>query len=149
VYLNEEPFKLSERIGEPIVVFDPADDGVVLYGNVLVTTTDVLATRQKDLATFLHNLASAWEWVRSYPDSAVTIIRPLYPDVSDSVLAAQIRQTAAFVFFQTSQAGVIDTRQGGRLQATIDALKTAGSLTRGLTLEVVAPLVISPSGATK
>jgi hypothetical protein len=143
VYMNEEPFKLTERIGRAVVVFDPADDGVALYGNVLVTTADTLQKKRDVIAKFLASLSSSWQWVRTNPESAVNTVKPYYKNVSDAVLLSQIRRTTDFVFFGGGQPGVIDLGSGGRLDTTIQALHAAGSIGNAIHLSTVVPIVTS------
>jgi hypothetical protein len=128
VYMNEEPFKLAERIGRPVLIFDPADDGVVLYGNVIVSSASRLRSRGADIDRVLHALRSAWSWVRQNPEATVPVVKPFYGEVSDKVLLAQIRRTCEFVFFSTDDIGAIDSSQGGRLEQTMRALQAAGTV---------------------
>lgn len=144
VYMNEEPFKLAERIGEAVAVFDPADDGVVLLGNVVITTDAVLEKRRTDLIRFLNALQEAWMWVKQNPDSAASLVKLYYSNVSDPVLRSQIVRTTEFVFYGVDRPGALDTATGGRLDQTIDALRSAGSLSSGvMTLERVRQVVLN------
>jgi len=146
VYMNEEPFKLSEKIGRPVVVFDPADDGVVLYGNVIVTTGPILRSKGPQITQFLSTLSSAWHWVKQNPGSAAALVKRFYPDVSDSVINLQVRRTADFVFFGTETPGVIAGEPGGRLEQTILALQSAGSLGKLVTLAAIRDAIVPVPG---
>jgi len=146
VYLNEEPYKLAVQIGEPVVEFDPADDGVALMGNVLITTDEVLSQRKAELLEFLAALQEAWAWVRENPGGATSIVKRYYTDVPDEVVRAQIARTTEFVFFGVEQAGPLDVSDGGRLGETIDALKDADALSsNALDLQSVRELVVGPA----
>jgi hypothetical protein len=145
VYLNEEPFKLAERIGEPLIVFDPADDGVALYGNVVITTAAVLQRDGRRINGFASRLGSAWLWVQDHPDSAAMLVRGYYKDVSDSVLIAQIKKTTEFVFFETTTPGKVDLAKTGRLDLTIRALQNAATLEPNVvSLSSVQLLIVAP-----
>lgn len=142
VYMNEEPFKLSERIGTPVIVFDPADDGVELYGNVLITNTQTLERREKDIEEFLSVLSQAWNDVKNDREATLTLVKQYYKDVTDDVIRAQIGKTAEFVFFKTRDPGVIDLANDGRLQDTIAALQSAGTLQDSAVSDVFVKYVI-------
>jgi ABC-type nitrate/sulfonate/bicarbonate transport system substrate-binding protein len=141
VYLNEEPFKLSERIGRPVLVFDPADDGVVLYGNVLVTTDSIMRTKSAELNHFLAAVVDGWRWNQSHPDSAALLIGQYYQGVSDSVLFAQVQRTTEFVFYGGRPLGEIEVQSGGRLDQTIEALKASGALQPHSNLDSYLPYI--------
>lgn len=144
VYMNEEPFKLAERTGEAVAIFDPADDGVVLLGNVVITTDVVLEKRRADLVRFHNALEEAWTWVKQNPDSAASLVKLHYRDVSDAVLRSQIIRTTEFVFYGVDRPGAVDSANGGRLDRTIDALRGAGSLSSGvMTLERARQVVVN------
>jgi hypothetical protein len=135
VYLNEEPYKLTEKVGRPVVVFDPADDGVLAYGNVLVTTRSYLDANGDRIEAIRKSLASSWDFVRQNVPTATRLVMTYYKDVSESVVAAQVRKTTEFVFFDQSTAGQMDLQPGGRWDTTINGLRGAGIMGEVLSLE--------------
>lgn len=130
VYMNEEPYKLEELVGSPMIVFDPADDGIELYGNVIITIVDNLESEEYDINNFLEILSGAWVWVKDNQNQAFKLVRKYYPDVSEDILKSQIKTTVDFVFYQAISSGEIDLRAEGRLDQTIQALKSAGSISQ-------------------
>lgn len=128
VYLNEEPYKLSEKIGRPVIVFDPADDGVRAYGNVLVTTRAFLDANRARIGAIRQSLTTSWETVRKDIQGTTRLVMGFYKGVSESVVADQVRKTAEFVFFDQSSAGQMDLQPGGKWDTTISGLREAGIL---------------------
>ncbi|UZJ39805.1 ABC transporter substrate-binding protein [Prosthecochloris sp. SCSIO W1102] len=128
VYLNEEPYKLEDKIGAPVIVFDPSDDGIELYGNVIVTTDQTLNTKKKEIINFLSALTDSWTFAKSNTSSAASTVKLYYTDVSEKTLIAQINKTIEFVFYSTPTPGKIDTKKQGKLFKTITALQEAGAL---------------------
>jgi hypothetical protein len=137
VYLNEEPWKLGERIGEPVVVFDPAADGIAMYGNVLVTTRAFLASHPDQLRLLQKRLAAAWNEAKANPGTAVTAVSEVYKGVSQRVLEQQVQQTLDFVFFGNSVAGAMDANDNGRWSQTLSALTEAKMVDGRLTIEIL------------
>lgn len=142
VYMNEEPYKLGEKIGAPVIVFDPADDGIELYGNVLVTTVQALDTRSIEIQGFLSALSEGWIGIHENPEDALALVKSYYKDVSDNVVLAQIAKTVEFVFFKTNTPGGVDISNAGRLEDTVTALRLAGSLDAGSGLKLFSKYVI-------
>lgn len=143
VYLNEEPFKLSYQIKRPIIEFDPADDGVRLYGNVLVTTRKVLARKDQPIARLASNLRDGWLKAQADPDSALAVVRRYYSGVPDSVLAKQIARTISFVTFGGTRPGVMDTTTTGLWATTLSAMQRAGTVPSTLSIQTVLRHVVS------
>ena len=137
VYLNEEPLKLGERIGEPVVVFDPAADGIELYGNVVVFRRAFLIAHKDTVRHFQSALQKAWIAVREDRAKAVALTKEVYPDVSDAVLGQQLERTVQFVFHNASQPGIMDARDGGAWSRTVGALVEAQLLPPALDMKVL------------
>lgn len=137
VYLNEEPFKLGERIGRPVMVFDPADDGIELYGNVVVTRRSYLESNRAAVHWLQKQLREAWKQVKAKEPDAVALVRKVYPDVSDDVLQNQIRRTLEFAFYGGVEPGYMDMSPGGRWAKTIAALHDADLLPQNFDLMAI------------
>lgn len=132
VYLNEEPYKLGERIGEEVVTFDPADDGVALYGNVIITTDTFLNQHRTLVRKLQRRLQRGWNTARDSLGVATDVVRQVYSNVSRRVLEAQINKTLSFVYYETDTAGVMDMDGDGRWVETLESLQRAGVVSKQL-----------------
>lgn len=137
VYLNEEPFKLSEKIGRNVVIFDPVADGVVLYGNVLVTTKKNIQLYESTIMNLRQDLTSSWKRVEMNRNEAVNEVARFYKGVSKQVLKNQIDKTIEFVFFKVENAGEMDITPGGMWENTLNALQESGVVSQDLSLEML------------
>lgn len=144
VYLNEEPYKLSEKIGEPVIVLDPADDGIILYGNVLITTRAFLEKNKNAIRTFQEGLRESWQKAKTDPSAAQKLVEKYYKGVSTSVLNAQIGKTVEFVFFNNSVPGNMDLKDGGQWDQTLRALQKAKLVSKDLSLETLKTQIFVP-----
>ena len=137
VYLNEEPYKLAERIGRPPLVFDPATDGISLYGNVLVTTRATIARSPDRIRALQQGLRDGWERAGRERTFARQVVSNRYHGVADSTLARQIDKTLEFAMFGGAQIGGMDTTSTGRWSTTLRSLQEAGTVSSRLTTERV------------
>jgi hypothetical protein len=144
VYLNEEPYKLQALIGKDVAIFDPAADGVLLYGNVVVCRKDFAASHRDRVGTIQKSLRAAWHAVRSNPQSSVRQVSTLYKGVSDVILEEQIRKTTDFVFDGTQEPGTIDVSPEGRLAITLSALRNGGLVSTNLNFSTLLTYVVPP-----
>lgn len=144
VYLNEEPFKLSEKIGKDIVVFDPAADGIELYGNVLVTTRKFSRENLKAIRLFQAALRRGWESAKTDKTAAATLVSKYYKGVSDKVRISQIDKTLEFVFYGNRQPGTMDMTSDGRWAKTLKALQDAELVKPALTLDLLKDHLLPP-----
>jgi hypothetical protein len=135
VYLNEEPFKLSEKIGKSVLVFDPAVDGVELCGNVLITTKTFADGHPEDVRRMQRALRDGWEHVKLDRQSAAADVAGLYKGVSTPVLVQQLDKTVEFVFYGGRSAGEMDITEGGKWARTLSALQEAGLVSSALTFD--------------
>lgn len=130
VYLNEEPFRISEKIGTPLLIVDPVSYGVSMLGNVVVMRADHEMT-----GPFREGLADAWRWVRGNVDASVTLVSRYYKAVSPQTLKRQIEKTVEFAFQGVSQVGGFDLIQGGRVHRSLEMLQEAKAVSTDLTFE--------------
>jgi hypothetical protein len=134
VYLNEEPYKLAARSGQPMRIFDPAADGVELYGNVLVVKSSFATSHPEVIRSVQRGLREAWRWARLHQPEATARVAKVYSGVAQDVLEQEVRRTIEFVFFGGQDAGTSDTQQWGK---TLNALRDAGLVSDKLTIDVV------------
>jgi len=148
VYLNEQPFKLSERTNADgkgdVVVVDPVVDGVSLLGNVIVARRDLVETNLSLVETFQQEVRRAWESVRSDPEKAAEEVRIRYTGVSAQTVSRQVRRTVDFVFADGSVPGKMDLAKDGMWVLTLRALQDAGTVSRDLTPEQVFGALVPP-----
>ena len=130
VYLNEEPFRLEEQIGQPLLIVDPVVDGIVLYGNIVVSDDG-----DADVNDYIRGLRAAWEWSRDNPRPAADLVAGYYKAVGGSALQRQIQKTVEFASGATF--GEFDLSPNGRLAQTVDILKLGGTLPSTLDLNMV------------
>ena len=143
VYLNEEPFKLSARLGAgELMVFDPVDDGVRAYGNVIIAKADNVTKNSAVVEAFVNELRASWGKARDNQTDATSLVFGYYDDVSESTLQQQIAKTLEFVYFETSVAGVMDSLPDGKWDQTISQLVNSGSLPSDFTLETVNEYIV-------
>jgi ABC-type nitrate/sulfonate/bicarbonate transport system substrate-binding protein len=135
VYLNEEPFKLSDRLGKEVLVFDPAADGIDIYGNVLITTRHYAEEHRAELKKVHDALQSGWMKAKVDPQRAGNVVARLYSGVSKQVLEREIGKTVEFVFRGATEAGAMDLGDNGRWRHTLEAEQEAGLVTAALTFE--------------
>jgi len=144
VYLNEEPFKLTEKIGRPVLVFDPAVDEVVLYGNVVITSKEFFDKNPSVVRAVQRGLRKAWTDVKLDLDGAVARVAAVYKGVGPEVLRRQIDKTLEFVFFETQTPGVMEMGESGRWAKTVEGLKDAGILSSGFGLKTCIASLVPP-----
>lgn len=135
VYLNEEPFKLGDRIGRPVVVFDPAADDVTLYGNVIVCRRSMFEREPDRVRAIAKAIADSWAKAKADPAKAVQKVMTVYTGVKESVVRSQVDKTLEFVFDGVDRAGTMDVGPGGRWDQTVQTLQEAGVLKGDVTLE--------------
>jgi len=144
VYLNEEPFKLSERIGKEVIVFDPAVDGIELYGNVLITKKENIVSKENLIRDLVEKLRFGWESAKKDQSEAIKEVARYYGGVSESVLNKQVDKTLEFVFYGGNQAGEMDISENGRWHQTLLALQEADLVSPKLSFDILKKyLVIS------
>ena len=61
VYLNEEPFKLGEKLGQDVLIVDPSFDGVKLYGNILVAKRSLIEQEKDLISNYISQLRAAYK----------------------------------------------------------------------------------------
>jgi NMT1/THI5 like protein len=144
VYLNEEPFKLSEKIGRSVIVFDPAADGIHLYGNVLVTRSDYAKANPDIIKTLQLALRESWLQVKNNPVEAAREVSAFYKGVSPAVLQNQIDKTVEFVSYDNATPGTMDHSINGKWFATLAALQRAQLIGTDLTIDVLRHSLIQP-----
>jgi len=148
VYLNEQPFKLSERTNQDgkgdVVVVDPVVNGVSLYGNVIVARRDLTTTKPSLVETYQQEVRSAWEAVRADPERAAKELQARYTGVSAQTVVKQIRRTLDFVFAGGSVPGQMDQEKNGMWVLTLRALQDGGSVDKALTPEQVFGALVPP-----
>ncbi len=135
VYLNEEPFKLGDRIGRPVVIFDPAADNVNLYGNVVVCRKEMFNRDSTRVRSIAKAISDGWQLAKDNPENAVETVMEVYTDVDKTVVKSQVDKTLDFVFRGVSEAGYMDVEPGGLWDQTINTLQEAGVLPSEFTLE--------------
>lgn len=145
VYLNEQPFKLSERTASEgkgdVVVVDPAVDGIELYGNVLVARRDLDRALVEE---FQNELRRAWENVRAESQRAVELVRSRYIGVSSDVVTKQVKRTLDFVFGAGVAPGQMDVRPDGKWATTLQAVQAAGIVGDTLQVKDVLAALVPP-----
>lgn len=144
VYLNEEPFRLATTVGQPMVVFDPAADGIHLYGNVIVMRRALADSAPGVVRDIQSGLSNAWGRARSDLAGARARVARFYTGVPDTVLAAQLRQTIEFAFYDAATAGGMDTTTAGRWAVTLRALQESGLVGTRLTFETLKKYLVPP-----
>lgn len=146
VYLNEQPFKLTDRIGRPVIEIDPRVNGVKLYGNVVIARRDFVEANPELVSDYQTALRKAWERVRDRPGEAAVEVARRYTGVPAQVVEAQVRRTVEFVFVGTpsATAGSMDTAEDGLWTQTLQALQSGGSVKSSLTKEQVFAALVPP-----
>jgi hypothetical protein len=144
VYLNEEPFKLGAKIGRPVFVFDPAIDGVSMYGNVIICAKEFAEQNPMIVSQIQTDLRRCWEKVRNDPNSMVGIVAQVYTGVSKDVIRKQIEKTVEFVYYNSSDAGEMDLKPNGKWDKTLKALQAANLVSENLILDKLNKYVIPP-----
>jgi ABC-type nitrate/sulfonate/bicarbonate transport system substrate-binding protein len=144
VYLNEEPYKLTGKIGRPIVVFDPAADGIELYGNVLIVRKDYAGANPQTVKALQNLLRESWIKAANNQSEAVTFVATLYKGVSQDVLEQQISKTIEFVSYGNRQPGSMDLSSNGEWARTLSALQEAGIVSQNLNFDTVKKYLIPP-----
>jgi ABC-type nitrate/sulfonate/bicarbonate transport system substrate-binding protein len=125
VYLNEEPFKLGEKLGQDVLIVDPSFDGVKLYGNILVAKRSLIEQKKDLISNYISQLRAAYKHLYTSEEAlkeALNETKKFYKGVSDKTLVKQIRATLNFVFVNSEVAGRM-SKEGW--EETIEALKEA------------------------
>ena len=142
VYLNEEPYKLRGMIKADVLVFDPADDGVSVYGNVLATTASEITRRKDEILAFREKYIGAWTAAASDLDAATTEVLKYYKGVDRAIVKEQIEKTIAFATFNSTEFGTLDAKPDGKLDRTLKVFQSSGSVSKAVTPEVLRELLI-------
>lgn len=142
VYLNEEPFKLKSRVGREFYAFDPTDDGINVYGNVLVTSEAALQQAPDRVRNAARSYFAAWGSVAQDGRAAVDLVRRYYRDVPAEVLLQQIEKTLEFVTHGGARPGQLEAGAGGRLEQSIEIFRAARAINNRVTLTEVTRLKI-------
>lgn len=137
VYLNEEPYSLSHTIGRPVVVIDPAVDGVSLYGNVIAVKTSLVETANELVAQLQRGLREGWTAAVNDPATATAVVSEFYKGGDQNVVAQQIGRTLEFVRYQGVEPGEMDIGVGGRWQQTLEAVRATGLVDQRLSFDVL------------
>ena len=135
VYLNEEPFKLKERIGRSLLVFDPTDDGLNVYGNVIVTAVDALRRNRAKIAELTTKYFNSWRDVQRDQVASAQLVMRYYKDVSEGIVRAQVQKTTEFVFFGGANPGTIEMASGGKLDNSIRVFRNAKAISEKVNIE--------------
>jgi hypothetical protein len=136
VYLNEEPFRISEKIG-PLLVVDPVSQGVSMLGNIVV-----MRGGHDMIGPFREGLADAWRWVRDNVDASVSLVGRYYKAVSPPTLKRQIEKTVEFAFQGGEQVGEFDLARGGRVDRSLEMLHDAQAVPIHMTFEYLSRRVV-------
>jgi len=146
VYMNEQPLKLSQTIGRPVIEIDPRVNGVRLYGNVVIARRDFSSTNPTAVRDYQTSLRKAWERVRDRPGEAAIEVAKRYTGVPAQVVETQVRRTIDFVFVGTPSvaAGQMDLTENGLWAQTLQALQAGGSVKPTLTTKQVFASLVPP-----
>ncbi|MBI5934742.1 MAG: ABC transporter substrate-binding protein [Chloroflexi bacterium] len=148
VYLNEQPFRLSEKTAQEgkgeILVIDPVLDGVRLYGNVIVARRDYATNNVALIEKFQQALRKAWLAVKANPDQAAKEVAIRYTGVSHDTVVKQVQRTLDFVFADGAVPGQMDLDSAGMWSITLRALQDGGSVSKSLTTEQVFASLVPP-----
>jgi hypothetical protein len=142
VYLNEEPYRLAERIGRELVIFDPSDDGVQAYGNVVVAASSFVAENEVAVQEFVDRMKRSWNSARADRPRAARLVAQYYEGVSSATLNQQVARTVEFVFFDGADAGSMDIAPEGKWEQTIEHLVKGGTLPNSFSLETASEYII-------
>lgn len=69
-YTINEP-RVAERKGVPVTLIRPADYGVDMYADCVITTERMIRERPEVVRGFVHALVRGWEYALSHPEEAV------------------------------------------------------------------------------
>jgi len=145
VYLNEEPYKLKEKLrekGGELVEIDPYIDGVQLYGNVIVTRRETLKSNPELVKWYVSKLRESWKVIKADKEAfkkAVDEVAKYYTNVERSTLENQVRRTMSFVFADgIEEPGAMSEE---KWKETLESLKVVG-IVKNLTIEQVMQSVV-------
>lgn len=144
VYLNEEPYKLSKRIGRSVLVFDPAADGVRAYGNVIITTKSFAASNPSAVRHLQKALTRSWRECRDDSAPCVDLVLRYYTGADRAVVIQQLAKTVEFAFFETEHPGSMDLQPDGRWDQTLQQIKRSGVLPYALNLTQLKEHLLEP-----
>jgi hypothetical protein len=144
VYLNEEPYKLTKRIGRSVLVFDPAADGVRAYGNVIITTKSFAASNPSAVRLLQKALTKSWRECRDNVGPCVDLVLRYYTGADRAVVTQQLAKTVEFAFFETENPGSMDLQPGGRWDQTLQQIKRSGVLPAALDLAQLKEHLLEP-----
>lgn len=144
VYINEEPYKLEERVGRPLMVLDPADDGIGLYGNVLVTTIYNWDNNREAIVAFQNLLRQSWRQAQDDLGTASEEVSRYYSSVSAATIRKQIHKTLELVCHGDNSPGSMDTEQGGKWEQTLRAVQQTGMVGHDLSFQLLKRHLMAP-----
>ena len=139
IYLNEEPYRLAEQIGEDLVVFDPYADGVNAYGNVIVCSRDLLEAGRVEIVQ--DELQAAWQLVIRSPSEAIAVVQEYYEGVPEDTLERQIDRTVSFVVYDSAIPGEMTIE---KWQATLNQLQASNVVSNQIDIGIISDHVIIP-----
>jgi hypothetical protein len=141
VYLNEEPYKLRDKIGREFFIFDPAADGLTVYGNVLVTSSAALERARTQIVKAKKAYFDAWDAIKQNRPEGLQLVRQNYRNVPESTVDAQLKKTLEFVFYNNASPGDIEQAPGGRLDISVRVFRDAKAISSQVALDKVLPLI--------
>jgi len=148
VYLNEQPFRLSEKTRQEgkgdVIVVDPVLDGVNLYGNVIVARRDFVSKKRDVVELFQQEVRKAWEFVKTHPDQGAKEVAARYTGVASDTVAAQVARTLDLVYTDGVVPGHMDESKNGMWVTTLRALQEAGCVNGSLRAEQVLDALVPP-----
>lgn len=135
VYLNEEP--VTARIkGLDIVEIDPAaveNGSIRLYGNVIITHKDTVEQNPKLIRAFVTGLCKGWEFAKSDPKGAETILRQ-YKEFDNEQMPEVLARSVQFATSSYDVPVPAGHMEIAQWENTIRILSESGLLTKNVSL---------------
>jgi len=132
VHINEEPYRLASIVEGPVATLVPAQDGIQIYGNIIVTPSGTSAAQVDD---YRAKMRESWDWVRQHIDEATDLLGKYYKKAPDKFMKDEISKTISLAFGgENRKTGRFDTSENGLLHQSLRVISAANDDVSSLSL---------------
>ena len=130
VYLNEEPVKAKLTHNIDVNELDPSlpeNGGIKLYGNVVITHSEVVKNSPHVVHNFIFGLSSGWEYAKNNPEDALEIVSK-YVKKDRNYVREVMNRTVSYATNMYERPVPAGHMEYSAWEGSIDTLKASGLL---------------------
>lgn len=131
-YLSNEPYVL-DQLGIRYKIFKPVDFGIDFYGDILITTPQMIKDHPEVVAEFREASLKGWDYALEHPDEAIDLILSKYnsQNKTRAQLEYEAEQVARLILPDIVPVGYMHR---DRWQDIVEVFKTFGSIDQSVNL---------------